>query len=131
MTERRARYTINQALNDELAFQMDEAGVNYLREFRPHKFTVRFRWDFMIYSNSIEIKEPREFTYYGNQYLVEVNGGIWTKGGHSTGRGIQRDYRKANLAALNGWRQLTFTADDVHSGEALKTIMQALGMETK
>ncbi len=124
MTERRARYTTNQALNDELAFQMDAVGITYKREYRaiPGR---RYCWDFLVF---VVRKGDDEIPYW----LIELNGGTWTRrGGHSTGRGIQRDYRKANLAVLNGWRQLTFTADDVHSGEALKVIMQALGMEAK
>lgn len=71
----------------------------------------RYRWD-MCYR---EIK-----------LLVEVQGGIWVKGGHSTGAGITRDCEKNNLAVQNGWRVLYFTGDMVNSGEALRVIEKEL-----
>ncbi len=42
---------------------------------------------------------------------VELCGGIWQKSGHSSGAGIQRDYRKSNVATLLGWRLLWFSPD--------------------
>lgn len=71
----------------------------------------RFRWD-MAFRESL--------------ILVEIQGGTWAKGGHSTGLGITRDAEKANLATLNGWRLLFFTTEMVRDGRALKTIQQAL-----
>lgn len=71
----------------------------------------RFRWD-------IAFKEKR--------LLIEVNGGIWHKGGHSTGKGITRDCEKNNLAVLLGYRCLAVTADHIKSGQALKWILEAL-----
>lgn len=34
---------------------------------------------------------------------VEISGGIWRKGAHSSGRGLIRDYEKLNLCQMNGW----------------------------
>lgn len=34
---------------------------------------------------------------------VEIQGGTWHKGAHSSGAGLNRDYRKANIAAVNDW----------------------------
>jgi hypothetical protein len=59
--------------------------------------------------------------------LVEIQGGIWRKGGHSTGTGITRDCEKANLATLAGWRILSVTSAHISSGQALQWIQQALG----
>ena len=61
--------------------------------------------------------------------LYEVQGGIWQKGGHSTGTGITRDCEKNNLAVQNGWRVLYFTGDMVNSGEALRVIEKELKNE--
>ncbi len=58
--------------------------------------------------------------------LVEVQGGIWKPGGHSTGKGITRDCEKANLAVLAGWRVLHVTREHIESGQALKWITEAL-----
>jgi very-short-patch-repair endonuclease len=67
-----------------------------------------------------------DFAWLERKLLVEVNGGTYTKGAHSTGAGIARDYEKANLAQLAGWRVLTFDGKSVKSGEAVEVIRQAL-----
>jgi len=45
--------------------------------------------------------------------LIEIQGGIWTKGGHSTGRGILRDMEKINLATTHGYRILLYGKDNM------------------
>lgn len=67
-----------------------------------------------------------DFAWVERKLLVEVNGGTYTKGAHSTGRGIARDYEKANLAVLQGWRVLSFDGKAVKSGVAVETIRKAL-----
>ena len=42
---------------------------------------------------------------------VEIQGGTWTKGAHSSGVGLRRDYIKNNLAVIYGWKMLYFTPD--------------------
>lgn len=64
-----------------------------------------------------------------NGTLVEVQGGTWTRGGHSTGAGIERDCEKLILATLAGWIVLPVTGDQVKSGIAVQWIEQALKME--
>lgn len=58
--------------------------------------------------------------------LIEVQGGIWVKGGHSTGTGITRDAEKNNLAVLAGYRTLIVTSEHIKSGQALKWIQEAV-----
>ena len=70
-----------------------------------------------------------DFAYSGKGLAIEVNGGTWARQGHSTGRGIARDYEKLNLATLAGWRVLLFTGDSVRDGSALKMIEKALAKE--
>ena len=113
MTQRRATYHAGSELEAVFALQLMTAGVKFVQEYRaiPGR---RYRWDFAI--------EPIEDT----RLLVELNGGTWTKSGHSTGNGIQRDYAKANAAVCHGFRQLTFTAQDVHDLTALDTVCKVL-----
>ena len=56
--------------------------------------------------------------------IVEKNGGIWEKSGHSSGRGLLRDYEKSNLAQLLGWRLFSFTPAQLNSGEAVEFLKQ-------
>ena len=54
--------------------------------------------------------------------IVEKNGGIWRKSGHSSGRGLLRDYEKANTAQLQGFLYLTFTPQQLMLQSTLNTL---------
>lgn len=71
----------------------------------------RFRWD---------------FAWRAHKVCAEVQGGIWGKGAHSSGLGLLRDYEKANLAALAGYRQLFFAPSQIREGTALAWLERAL-----
>ena len=102
------------ALEAELALQIKALGLpEPVREYRAIAGR-KFRFD---------------FAWLEQRLLVEVNGGTYTQGAHSTGRGIARDYERANLAVLHGWRVLTFDGKAVKSGEAVEVIRQALEAE--
>ena len=99
------------ALEAELALQIRALGLpEPVREYPAIKGR-KFRFD---------------FAFIDAKLLIEVNGGTYTKGAHSTGQGIARDYEKANLAVLQGWRVLMFDGKAVKSGEAVEVIRQAL-----
>lgn len=101
-------------LEDTLAFWIGLSSLpEPVREFKAIP-SRKFRWD---------------FAWPEQKLLVEVNGGTWGKGGHSTGSGIARDYEKLNLANLAGWRCLIFTAAMVESGEAVGMIAKCLEVE--
>jgi very-short-patch-repair endonuclease len=99
------------ALENLFAMQLDSAGLTgYVREYQaiPGR---RFRFD---------------FAWRKERLLVEINGGTYSKGAHSTGTGINRDYEKGNLAVINGWRVLSFDTKMVKSGAALEVVEQIL-----
>jgi len=98
-------------LEAELALQIRTLGLpEPIREYPAIKGR-KFRFD---------------FAWLEQRLLVEVNGGTFTRGGHSTGVGIRRDYEKANLAQLAGWRVLMFDGRAVRSGEAVEVVRRAL-----
>ena len=68
-----------------------------------------------------------DFAWPSKRVLVEVQGAVFVRGGHSTGVGITRDALKSNLAVLAGWKPLVVTAAHIKSGEALAWIQEALG----
>ena len=91
-------------LEDTLAFQIRAAGLPAPeREFAvvPGR---RFRFDFAW----------PEF-----QLLLEVQGGTWGKGAHSSGVGIARDCEKANLAVIEGWNTFHVTSEQIKAGKAI------------
>ena len=98
-------------LEAELALQIKALGLpEPIREYQAIKGR-KFRFD---------------FAWLEQRLLVEVNGGTYTQGAHSTGLGIARDYEKANLAVLQGWRVLTFDGKAVKDGTAVEVIRKAL-----
>lgn len=40
---------------------------------------------------------------------VEIEGGVWSGGGHTRGKGYIKDMAKYNLAQLKGWMVLRYT----------------------
>ena len=101
-------------LEETLAFQIRATGLpEPEREYQavPKR---KFRYD---------------FAFVQEKLLVEVQGGIWTRGSHARPKGITRDMTKLNLAQLAGWRVMQFSRGMIESGEALDMISKALGVE--
>lgn len=106
-------------LEDELAYQLDLAKIEYEREFRA--VTGRkSRWDFYFPKDSWMVGLP------STPILLEVQGAIFVKGAHSTGTGIMRDHEKNNLAVVNGYRVLYANGPTIKSGEALRWVQEAV-----
>ena len=78
-------------------------------KFHP---TRQFEWDFV---------------WPSIKFWVEVDGGEYmVKGGHNTGKGINRDREKDAEAFLLGYRGLRFTGTMVKDGSAVKYLETAL-----
>lgn len=95
------------ALEEVLAFQIKAKRLPPPDREYPAIPGRRFRFDFAW---------PTE------KLLVEVQGGTWIKGGHSTGKGIGRDCEKECLALAEGWRVAHVDGDQVRSGKAVQWI---------
>lgn len=99
-------------LEDTLEWQMRAAGLPpFEREVSFHRGR---RWRF-------------DFAYRPAMLAVEVQGGIWSGGRHTSGAGYERDCEKLNQAAIDGWRVLYITPTMIRDGRALDTVMRALG----
>ena len=95
----------NSSLEDALAQQLRAHRIAFERELMlPGR---KFRFDFA-------------FPEFG--LLVEVQGGTWTEGAHSSGVGIERDAEKAAHAITQGWRVMPVTGGQVKSGKAVQWI---------
>ena len=98
-------------VEDLLESQMQEAGlVGFVREYQAIEGR-RFKWD---------------FAFVEDRLLIEVQGAVWVKGGHSTGVGITRDCEKFSIASANKWFTIPVTTDHVKNGKALEWIKQFL-----
>lgn len=115
----RSGSTKRDELEREFAAQLDLADIQYIREYCaiPGR---KFRWDFCFPADCWIIGLP------SSPILLEIQGGIWIKGGHSTGIGIERDMEKLALATLNGFRTLQVGKKHIQSGEALRWVQEAV-----
>lgn len=59
--------------------------------------------------------------------IVEVDGGTWAGGRHTTGAGYERDCVKQAEATVRGYRYMKVTPRMIEDGRALTYIEQALG----
>lgn len=67
-----------------------------------------------------------DFSWPHLMLAVEVEGGTWSGGRHTTGKGFEQDCEKYNQAVLLGWSVLRFTGSQVLSGHAINIIKHAM-----
>lgn len=96
-------------LEDAFTTQIKQAGLPEPEREVKLSDEYAYRWDFV---------------WAKYRLAVEINGGIWNVGGHSTGKGILRDMTKLRIATLAGFRCFQFSADAVEDGSAVNTVEQ-------
>ena len=79
-----------------------ELGLDCSKEHRFHD-TRLWRFDFLILAHRV---------------AIEIEGGIWSQGRHTRGKGYQGDLDKYNHATMLGYRVLRFSTEDVMRGRA-------------
>lgn len=94
----------------ELMLQLRANRIAYKTEF---KFAEHRRW-------------RADFLILGTRILVEVEGGTWSGGRHTRGKGYEQDCEKYSWAAAHGWTVLRFTTGQVNSGDAVKVVLEAI-----
>lgn len=68
-----------------------------------------------------------DFHLVGKKILVEVEGGIWSGGRHTRGKGYIGDMEKYNAATMLGYQVIRFSTDQVKSGLAIQQIEKIVG----
>lgn len=97
-------------------------------------FAFQLRAVRIVFDREVQFAKPRKWradfiaypTTHPGPVLIEVDGGTWSGGRHTTGAGFSADCEKLNAATLLGYRVLRFTPAMVESGVALATIEKAL-----
>ncbi|EKO3894347.1 hypothetical protein P0F23_001752 [Vibrio metschnikovii] len=82
-------------------------------EFRFKGLCGKRRWRF-------------DFAYPDLMIAIEIEGGIYTKGRHTRGKGYEADCEKYNTATAMGWKVFRFTTGMVNSGQAVSVIEKIL-----
>jgi len=93
-------------------------GPEFMAEYRFHP---KRRWRF-------------DFAWPRVKIAVEIDGGAYTRGRHTRGKGFEADCEKINAAALMGWRVFRFTPQMLERApfahlEPLRQEIEALLME--
>ncbi len=68
-----------------------------------------------------------DFHLKGKKVLVEVEGGIWSNGRHTRGKGYLGDLDKYNAATMMGYQVIRFSTEQVKSGKAIEQILNLIG----
>lgn len=73
-------------------------------------------------------KFPFDYALPGYKLAVEIEGGVWRKGGgaHSHPTNIMRDIEKYNGAVIMGWRILRFTDYHLKTPYAVECVTEAI-----
>jgi hypothetical protein len=75
-----------------------------------HKFHTTRKWRF-------------DYAFPDSMVAVEVEGGVWTGGRHTSGAGFVKDMEKYNTALLHGWRVYRTTPKMLTSREVITDIV--------
>ena len=89
--------------------------VECVKEYKFHP-TRRWRFDYAIPEHKI---------------ALEVEGGVWTGGRHTSPKGFLGDIEKYNTATLMGWRVFRTTPDELYKLSTINLIKSAIwGLNT-
>lgn len=94
-----------------LANQLSALKIGFEQEYKFHP-KRKWRADFHLVEKRI---------------LIEVEGGIWSGGRHTRGKGYIGDLEKYNAAVVMGYQVLRFSTEQVKSGLAVRQIEQMVG----
>lgn len=95
----------------KLVQQLKALKIDFVQEFQFHE-KRKWRADFHISNTKL---------------LIEVEGGIWSNGRHTRGKGYLGDMEKYNTATLMGYQVLRFSTEQVKSGYAIQEIKKMVG----
>lgn len=84
--------------------------VECVKEFKFHPVR-KWRFDYAIPDHKI---------------ALEVEGGVWTGGRHTSSVGFMKDMEKYNTATLMGWRVFRTTPDELYRLKTLNLLKTAI-----
>ena len=85
---------------------------------------IEFEQEFQFHPTR---KWRADFHLKGKKILVEVEGGIWSNGRHTRGKGYLGDLEKYNEATMMGYQVIRFSTEQVKSGKAIEQIEKMVG----
>ncbi|MDC4653046.1 endonuclease domain-containing protein [Acinetobacter baumannii] len=101
---------------------VSEGEAMLVQHLKSHK--IGFEQEYKFHPKR---KWRADFLITGTKILVEVEGGIWSGGRHTRGKGYIGDMEKYNSAAMMGFTVLRFSTEQVKSGLAVQQIEKMVG----
>ncbi|HFG6930653.1 TPA: DUF559 domain-containing protein [Acinetobacter baumannii] len=101
---------------------VSEGEATLVQHLKTHK--IDFEQEYKFHPKR---KWRADFLITGTKILVEVEGGVWSGGRHTRGKGYLGDMEKYNSAAMMGFTVLRFSTEQVKAGVAIKQIEQLVG----
>jgi len=100
------------------------------REFSKRVFTEFIRangLELPVYEHRFHPTRKWRFdiAWVDSKVAIEVQGGIWTKGRHSRGKGQLNDMEKFNNAQLLGWTLFLVTPQQLMTQETINLLLNA------
>lgn len=71
-----------------------------------------------------------DYAWPVQKVALEIQGGIFTRGRHTQGAALLKEYEKLNAAAVGGWRVLFITPKEMRNGAVYRLIGEALSCDT-
>lgn len=72
-----------------------------------------------------------DWAFVAEKVALEIDGGAWIGGRHTSGSGFIKDMEKKNAAALLGWRIFYCTPREFETGTIMDTLCKALNKENQ
>lgn len=96
---------------------VSEGEATLVQQLKTHK--IGFEQEYKFHPTR---KWRADFLITGTKILVEVEGGVWSGGRHTRGKGYIGDMEKYNSASMMGFTVLRFYTEQVKSGLAIQQI---------
>lgn len=71
-----------------------------------------------------------DYAFPAYKIALEVEGGVWTGGRHTSPQGFLGDMEKYNTATLMGWRLFRVTPDQLYNTATLDLLQAAINADT-
>lgn len=101
---------------------LNEFEAKLARELKTLK--IKFEQEFYFHPDR---QWRADFHLIDKKILVEIEGGIWSGGRHTRGKGYLGDMEKYNAATMMGFQVIRFSTDQVKSGHAIQQIEMMVG----
>lgn len=96
-----------------LTFLMLCADFGLPKPVAEYKFHETRKWRF-------------DYAWPEHKIALEVEGGIWTGGRHTRAAGFLKDCEKYNAAAVDGWRVLKTTPNQINTRATMELLTKVL-----